>query len=101
MGSWQRHERSAMKPIRWTSHAERKAAEREVPRAEVELTVRRPESVLPGQARRMIHSRRYTDAVLQTPMLLRVVIEETPSELIVVTLYKTSKFGKYEPGSRP
>jgi hypothetical protein len=44
--------------------------------------------------------RRYTDAVLQTPMLLRVVVEETPSELVVVTLYKTSKFGKYETGSQ-
>jgi len=41
------------------------------------------------------------DAVLQTPMLLRVVVEETPAEMVVVTLYKTSKFGKYLPGSRP
>ena len=90
-----------MKPIRWTIHAERKAAEREVPRAEVELTVRRPESAVAGEPPRRIHMRRYTDATLQSPMLLRVVVEETPTELVVVTLYKTSKFGKYEPGSRP
>jgi len=90
-----------MKPIRWTTHAERKAAEREVARAEVELAVRRPDSVAAGEPPRVIHMRRYTDAVLQTPMLLRVVVEETPSEWIVVTLYKTSKFGKYEAGSWP
>jgi hypothetical protein len=31
-------------------------------------------------------------------MLLRVLIEETDSEMAVVTLYKTPKFGKYEKG---
>ena len=40
--------------------------------------------------------RRYFDAVLQTEMLLRVVAEETEAELVIVTLYKTSKFKKYE-----
>jgi uncharacterized protein YuzE len=29
-------------------------------------------------------------------MLLRVVVEETDTELTVVTFYKTSKFAKYE-----
>jgi hypothetical protein len=32
-------------------------------------------------------------------MLLRVVVEETDAELVVVTLYKTSKFRKYEGGA--
>jgi hypothetical protein len=40
--------------------------------------------------------RRYFDSVLQTEMLLRVVAEETETELAIVTLYKTSKFKKYE-----
>jgi len=31
-------------------------------------------------------------------MLLRVLVEETESELVIVTLYKTSKFEKYEGG---
>ncbi len=39
---------------------------------------------------------RYRDDVLRTEMLLRVIVEETRAELVVVTLYKTSKFGKYE-----
>jgi len=37
--------------------------------------------------------------VLETEMLLRVVVEETDTELMVVTLYKTSKFRKYEGGA--
>ena len=32
--------------------------------------------------------RRYLDAILETEMLLRVVVEETDTELTVVTLYK-------------
>jgi len=40
--------------------------------------------------------RRYFDAILETEMLLRVVLDETEAELTVVTLYKTSKFAKYE-----
>ena len=34
--------------------------------------------------------------VLETEMLLRVVVEETGTERVVVTLYKTSRFRKYE-----
>jgi hypothetical protein len=43
--------------------------------------------------------RRYFDAILETEMLLRVVVEETDTQLTVVTLYKTSKFAKYERGA--
>ena len=40
--------------------------------------------------------RRYFDEIVGAEMLLRVVVEETDVELTVVTLYKTSKFAKYE-----
>ena len=84
-----------MKPIRWSAHARKKAAKREVPENEVERTITRPDSTVPGQWRRRIFMR-YFDAILETEMLLRVVVEETDTELTVVTLYKTSKFAKYE-----
>lgn len=45
--------------------------------------------------------RRYFDSVLQTEMLLRVVAEETQAEWVIVTLYKTSKFEKYEGEQKP
>jgi hypothetical protein len=88
-----------MKPIRWSAHARKKAAKREVQENEVERTIARPDSIAPGQWRRQIFMRRYFDAILETEMLLRVVIEETDTELTVVTLYKTSKFAKYEGGA--
>jgi uncharacterized protein (DUF302 family) len=34
-------------------------------------------------------------------MLMRVVVEETADEMVIVTLYKTSKLKKYEAGRRP
>ena len=88
-----------MKPIRWSAHARRKAAKREVQENEVERTIARPDSIVPGQSRRQIFIRRYFDAILETEMLLRVVVEETDTQLTVVTLYKTSKFAKYEGGA--
>jgi len=39
--------------------------------------------------------RRYFDAILQQEMLLRVVVEDTENELVVITLYKTSQIDRY------
>ena len=85
-----------MKPIRWSAHARKKAATREVKEKEVEQTIARPDSIVPGQWPRRIFMRRYFDEILRAEMLLRVVVAETDVELTVVTLYKTSKFAKYE-----
>lgn len=87
-----------MKPVRWSAHARKKAAKREVQENEVERTIAQPDCIVPGQGARRIFMRRYFDAILEAEMLLRVVVEETDTELTVVTLYKTSKFAKYEGG---
>ena len=88
-----------MKPIRWSAHARKKAAKRDLSENEVEKTIVRPDSIMPGQWPRQIFMRRYFDDVLRAEMLMRVVVEETDTELTVVTLYKTSKFAKYEGGA--
>jgi Domain of unknown function (DUF4258) len=72
-----------MKPIRWSAHARKKAARREVSEAEVEQTVTQPDSIISGQPRRRIFMRRYFDKILETEMLLRVVVEETNTEIEV------------------
>jgi hypothetical protein len=41
------------------------------------------------------------DKLLQQEMLLRVVVEDTTSERIVVTVYKTAQLGKYLKGGAP
>jgi hypothetical protein len=65
-----------MKPIRWSAHARKKAAKREVQENEVERTIARPDSFVLGQGRRRTFMRRYFDAILETEMLLRVVVDE-------------------------
>ncbi|HSH40118.1 MAG TPA: DUF4258 domain-containing protein [Chthoniobacterales bacterium] len=84
-----------MKPVRWTAHALDDLAARDISREDAELTIEKPDRVVEGRTPRVIHQRRYHDALLDQAMLLRVVIEETELERVVVTLYKTSKLDKY------
>ena len=86
------------KPVRWTPHAVRGLAAREIDRAEAEATVAHPDAVAAGQSPRRVFQRRYFDRTLDREMLLRVVVEDRSSELVVVTAYKTSRFDKYEGG---
>ena len=87
-----------MKPVRWTAHALREIARREIDRAEAELALQQPDAVIPAPPSRCFHQRRYLDKSLGETMLLRVLVEETATERVLVTLYKTSKFKKYEEG---
>ncbi len=57
-----------------------------------------PEFVVPAQVPRFILMRRYFDRVLQQEMLLRMVMEESATERIVITVYKTSQIAKYLKG---
>jgi hypothetical protein len=87
-----------MKPIRWSPHAALRIAKREIDRTEAEVAVKQPDSIAAAGPDRQFYQRRYFDKTLDEEMLMRVLIEETDSELIAVTLYRTSKFGKYERG---
>jgi hypothetical protein len=87
-----------LKPIRWTAHALDNLRDREIDRQEVEQTLLAPEIALSEQPPREIWMRRYFDAILQQEMLLRVVVEETPGEIVVITVYKTSQIERYLKG---
>ena len=84
-----------MKPIRWTAHALDDLSVREISREEAEQTLIAPDRIAPGRPSRQIYQRQYRDALLDQQMLIRVVVEETELERIIVTLYKTSKLKKY------
>ncbi len=84
-----------MRRIRWTPHALKNLTEREIDRAEAELTLSEAEYVVPAPFNRAIFMRRYHDEVLGQEMLLRAVIEDTMNEIVVVTVFKTSKISKY------
>ncbi len=84
-----------MKPLRWSPHALNNLADREIDRAEAEKALEEPEFEVPGQPPRRLLMRRYFDQVLQQEMLLRIVVEDTATARVIITLYKTSQINKY------
>lgn len=84
-----------VKPLRWTSHASRALVDRDIDLAKAEVTIARPELSVIDPPRRAVMMRRYFDERLGRQMLLRVVVEETPDERVVITVYKTSRIAKY------
>ena len=90
-----------LKPIRWSSHALKNLADREIPRPEAEKTLASPEVVVPGDPARRIFMRRYQDTRLGQEMLMRAVVEEKAEEMLVITVYITSKISKYLKGTTP
>jgi hypothetical protein len=90
-----------MKPTNWSPHALDNLIEREVDRSEAEATLARPDFVVDDPPGRQILMRRYLDSVLRQEMLLRIVVEDTTDELIVVTVYKTSQIKRYLKGLQP
>jgi len=89
------------KPVRWTDHALRNLSDREIDRADVDRAIADPESTAPAGVGRSVRMHRYFDDILKQTMLLRVVIDETQSETIVVTVYKTSQVDRYLRRGRP
>jgi hypothetical protein len=90
-----------MKPVRWSPHALDNLADREIDREAAEKTLANPEFMIPSQLPRLVLMRRYFDQVLQQEMLLRMVVEDTSTERIVITVYKTSQIAKYLKGLGP
>jgi len=90
-----------VKSVRWSRHALKNLTDREIDRTEADKTLAEPEVVAPGQPPRQVFMRRYFDRLLQQEMLLRIVVEDTASERIVVTLCKTAQLSKYLKGRAP
>jgi hypothetical protein len=90
-----------VKPFRWSAHALGNLAAREIPREEAGRTLADPERVERIHPSRAIYMRRYSDARLGQEMLLRAVVEEEAEQRVVITVYITSKIGKYMKGGTP
>lgn len=90
-----------MKPFHWSAHALGNLALREIPREEVERTLAEPERLDTVHSSRAVYMRRYRDARLGQEMLLRAVVDEESERRVVVTVYITSKIGKYMKGVAP
>jgi hypothetical protein len=83
------------KVVRWSAHALQTLVDREIDREVADVTLATPELAVSDESGRRILMRQYFDEPLQREMLLRVVIEDTASEIVVVTLYKTSRIETY------
>lgn len=90
-----------MKPIRWSAHPLKNLADREIPRTEADVTLDKPELVSPASSSRQFFMRRYFDDRLQRKMLVRALVEESVHERVVITVYITSKIGKYMKEAAP
>ena len=84
-----------MKPFRWSPHALKNLADREIPRAEAEQTLSSPEAVVLARSPRRFFMRRYFDERFQQEMLVRALVEENAEAQVVITVYITSKVDKY------
>ena len=84
--------------LRWTQHALDSVAERDIDREEAERAIHEPTSVVAGHRNRTVFLRRYHDRPLNQEMLLRVVTEVREDEITIITVYKTSRLGKYLDG---
>lgn len=88
-----------MKSIHWTDHALENLSDREIDKEEAEKAIRKPELTVSDPPGREIRMRRYYDTLLGKEMLLRVVIAEMPTEVVVITIYKSSQISRYLRGS--
>jgi hypothetical protein len=84
-----------MKPLRWTAHALKGIADREIIRETAEHAIRSPEDTAPNLPGRVVRMRIYWDTDLEQEMLLRCVVEEHPEEIVVITVYTTSQIARY------
>ncbi len=87
------------KPIRWSIHAEDALVDRMISREAVLFTLTNYEFRVPDRLPpKEVLMRRYIDPDLQRLVLLRVVIEETPLEIAIVTVYKATRIDRYLKG---
>jgi len=75
--------------------------DREIAREIVEATLIQPEFAVPDPPDRQILVRRYHDPLLGQEMLLRAIVEDSQTETVVVTIYKTSQIRRYLKGLMP
>jgi hypothetical protein len=83
-----------LKKVKFTDHAKFEMKRRRVMEKIVEGIVRNPAQVIDLKEGRRICQARYFNGFEQKEMLLRIIIEEAPSEINVITAYETTKFHK-------
>ena len=76
-------------------HASFVAQRRGITEELIKYVVNNPQQKLPSKKGRVILQSKYYDQIEKKEMILRVVGIEGPDKFNVLTVYKTSKIGKY------
>ncbi len=88
---------ASVRPFRWSDHALRNLVARRIDRKTADAVLQEPEVVADGRLGRKVYMGCYLDENHGSEMLLRIVVEDAANEVVVVTLYKTSRLEKYLP----
>ena len=85
-----------MKQIRFSDHSQERILARKLNTELIEFVVRNPEQIVPDEddEEREIYQSFFIDANGKEK-LLRVVVEETATELVIISAYPTSQIKKY------
>ena len=79
----------------FTVHARVQMTARGIPESMVLESVERPQQTIPINERRPINQSRYFDHSEGKEMMLRVFVEPLGDDVIVVSVYRTSRINKY------
>ena len=83
-----------MPKYKLTEHAKEEIIRRQIPINMLEETISNPQTIVPAVNNRKCYQAVYTSEN-QKKYLIRIITEEKEGELLVITVYKTSKIGKY------
>ena len=78
-----------------SEHAKFEANRRHIDLELILSTARNPQQKIPGKKNRIIYQSKYYDKINEREMLLRVIAKQTPDELKIISVYKTTKLNKY------
>jgi hypothetical protein len=80
--------------FRYSRHAEEELRLRRIPRAVVDKVLRMPQQIVPERPPRRAYQSQ-VDIGGGRMMLVRAIVDDRVEPAVVVTVYRTSKIGKY------
>lgn len=86
-----------------TRHAREMAARRQIDEALIRRVAQQPDQRLPGVEGAVVLQSRFADPHTGKTMLVRLVAEQAPGKIRILTVYKTSRVEKYwkREGAKP
>lgn len=80
--------------VRYSRHAEEELRRRGIPRAMADEVLKSPQQVVPERGSRHAYQSK-ADFGDGRVFLLRLIVDDSTNPAVVVTVYRTSRIGKY------